>query len=303
MHRLQLNDIESCLLKYKDPCDAATCIVFFVCTLFPCCPSLNMGICASDASEDPVKEAHAKISNQPTHRIKLILAGDSAVGKTSYLRRLHGESASNTIATVGCDFGVFRVVSEDGLDIQVWLWDVAGATKFDSVTRDYFRNANGVIFIFDLTNINSMFSLRDNWMPRIVTETAATTDNLSRQSVPVMPKALEVIVLGNKADLVDDRVIEYDEAAAFVRAAFGEAPYVEISCKTETDMARFTTPRNWLVTLVMNNPHLERLVRLSGTTRTVSSKNVTGASTLGLFIVFLSCSFAFFCAFSCRHPH
>jgi len=207
-------------------------------------------------------------ASTPTHRIKLILAGDPGVGKSMYRLRLQENPAIQTMPTVGIDFAVFNIHSTDGGQfIQVWLNDVAGSSKFDTVAQSYLRKTNGVICIFDITDRASMYSLRDHWLPviekanaDIISEAAAYDANLGNGARKA--RAIEYIIMGNKNDLTKERAVSYEEATGFVRSVFGDAPYVELSCiDTRPESALlFITPRNWLIDRIMDNEFLVRHV-------------------------------------------
>ncbi|NWH76813.1 RASEF protein, partial [Piaya cayana] len=116
---------------------------------------------------------------------KIVLAGDAAVGKSSFLTRLcKNEFRGNTSATLGVDFQMKRLIV-DGEPTVLQLWDTAGQERFRSIAKSYFRRADGVLLLYDVTCEKSFLNVRE-WVDMIE---AATHD-----SIPIM-------MVGNKADL------------------------------------------------------------------------------------------------------
>jgi small GTP-binding protein len=115
-----------------------------------------------------------------------------------------------------CDW---QTVVVEGADVVLQIWDTAGQERFRALARGYYRNADGVVLVFDLTS-RSSFEALGPWM-RDLQKSAA--------------KGLPVIVVGNKADAVDDRAVSGTEAESTARE-FG-AEYRETSCKTGDGVA------------------------------------------------------------------
>ena len=103
--------------------------------------------------------------------IRLILIGDSGVGKTSFLVRFsedHFQSSTDEgqhIATIGIDFKIKRV-SLDGKNIKLQIWDTAGQERFRTITQTYYKSANGIILAYDCTSKESFENVR-NWLEQI----------------------------------------------------------------------------------------------------------------------------------------
>ncbi|KAF7212177.1 ras-related protein Rab-8B [Nothobranchius furzeri] len=122
---------------------------------------------------------------------KLLLIGDSGVGKTCLLFRF-SEDAFNTtfISTIGIDFKI-RTVDLDGKRIKLQIWDTAGQERFRTITTAYYRGAMGIMLVYDITNEKSFDNIR-NWIRNI--EENASAD-------------VERMVLGNKCDMNDQRQV------------------------------------------------------------------------------------------------
>lgn len=138
---------------------------------------------------------------------KVLIIGESAVGKTSLLRKILGEPLIEKLSpTVGVEFSSYVT---NNLKLQ--LWDTAGQEKFRSVTRAYFRNAAGALLLFDITN-ESTFASLDEWI------------NTFRQlAYPNAP----LLIVGNKVDLENHREITVQAAEAFAKRY--DAEYIETS--------------------------------------------------------------------------
>eukprot|EP00271_Cylindrocystis_brebissonii_P014564 TRINITY_DN35934_c0_g1_i1.p2 TRINITY_DN35934_c0_g1~~TRINITY_DN35934_c0_g1_i1.p2 ORF type:complete len:213 (-),score=43.51 TRINITY_DN35934_c0_g1_i1:1840-2478(-) len=124
-------------------------------------------------------------------RLKLLLIGDSSVGKSSLLLRFAEDSFSTTfISTIGVDFKT-RTVELDGEQVKLSIWDTAGQERFRTITAAYYRGANGIILVYDITSQTSFDNIR-SWI-RNIEEHAA--DNVCK------------LLVGNKCDMRDKRAV------------------------------------------------------------------------------------------------
>ncbi|XP_076010328.1 ras and EF-hand domain-containing protein homolog [Genypterus blacodes] len=116
---------------------------------------------------------------------RIVLAGDAAVGKSSFLLRLcKNEFAMNSSATLGVDFQM-KTLIVDGEPILLQLWDTAGQERFRSIAKSYFRRADGVLLLYDVTCERSFLNVRE-WVDMI--------EDMSQEDIPIM-------LVGNKCDL------------------------------------------------------------------------------------------------------
>ena len=98
---------------------------------------------------------------------KLIIIGDSCVGKTCLLSQFIYDNLQNCSGmTVGVEFANKDIILKDETKIKLNIWDTAGQETFKSITRSYFRNSSGVILVYDITNRKSFISLQ-NWLEDI----------------------------------------------------------------------------------------------------------------------------------------
>jgi len=126
---------------------------------------------------------------------KLLLIGDSGVGKTCILFRF-SEDAFNTsfISTIGIDFKI-RTIELDGKKIKLQIWDTAGQERFRTITTAYYRGAMGIMLVYDITNEKSFENIK-NWIRNI--EEHASYD-------------VEKMILGNKCDITDRRQVSKEK--------------------------------------------------------------------------------------------
>ena len=127
--------------------------------------------------------------------IKLLLIGNAYVGKTLMVQKFIDNSFSKkTISTIGVELQS-KVIDINGKKVKYLIWDTAGEERLKTLTYSYYRGCNVILIIFDVTDRNS-FSKIDNWMECI--------DKFAKKNV------LKLLV-GNKIDLDDKRVVSRDE--------------------------------------------------------------------------------------------
>jgi small GTP-binding protein len=129
--------------------------------------------------------------------IKIVLIGDSGVGKTNMLRRYtKKEFGNDTRATIGVDFQATEFRYKDKL-IKVQFWDTAGQEKYQAITASYYKQAHGAIVVYDVTQQKS-FEHIPYWQKEL------------RKSIGERTK---LMIIGNKCDL--PRVVDRELAARF----------------------------------------------------------------------------------------
>lgn len=145
---------------------------------------------------------------------RLIILGESGVGKTSILQRYKdSENDPNPQSTIGVDFSSKSIRHERGL-LKLQIWDSAGQEKYRSLTRTYFRNTIACVLVYDVTDSKS-FDAIESWV-----------GELERYSNPNMVKLL----IGNKTDLENERVVSFDAGLALARKH--KMIFCEVSAKT-----------------------------------------------------------------------
>ena len=130
----------------------------------------------------------------PEIKLKLLIIGDSNVGKTSMLLNYTDHYFPEShLATIGVEYKV-KELTTDQYNISLQIWDTAGQERFRSITKSFFRNTNGIIFVYDITSRKSFQSVKD-WI----------------KDSEVHDTGFEKILVGNKIDLRDKRQIKLDE--------------------------------------------------------------------------------------------
>uniref|UniRef100_A0ACD5W872 Uncharacterized protein n=1 Tax=Avena sativa TaxID=4498 RepID=A0ACD5W872_AVESA len=138
-------------------------------------------------------------STEYDYLFKLLLIGDSSVGKSCLLLRFADDAYVDTyISTIGVDFKI-RTVELDGKMVKLQIWDTAGQERFRTITSSYYRGAHGIIIVYDVTDRESFNNVKQ-WLSEI--------DRYASDSVCKL-------LVGNKCDLVDSKVVDTEEAKAF----------------------------------------------------------------------------------------
>ena len=153
------------------------------------------------------------ISQDYDYLFKVLLLGDSDVGKSSLILRYTDETFnSKLVNSIGVDFKM-KKREIDGKIIKVQIWDTAGHERFRSITYSYYRGANSIIIVFDLSDKKSFISITE-WLKQIEKH---AKENVFK------------FLVGNKSDLEDERQVAYEEAKQY--ADEHDLPYIETSAK------------------------------------------------------------------------
>ncbi|XP_062511966.1 ras-related protein Rab-13-like [Corticium candelabrum] len=144
----------------------------------------------------------AKVEPPHDYRFKILLVGESGVGKTCLLQRFTEETFKKSYtATIGVDYKVKTV--QLGSDIvRLQIWDTAGQERFKTLTAAYYRGANGILLVYDITQERS-FDQLTTWLKSIEEEA---------------PDTIEMGVVGNKCDLDDRREVSVQQGKMFADA-------------------------------------------------------------------------------------
>lgn len=158
----------------------------------------------------------ATSTQTPPLNVKLLLIGNSSVGKSSLLLRFSDEQwvpEDEASATIGVDFRVHKM-DIDGRKVKLSIWDTAGQERFRTITSSYYRGAHGVILVYDVANRES-FDALPRWYSELETY--------------VHPKVVKMVV-GNKVDKEYSRQVTYSEGQHF--ATRMGSLFFEASAKT-----------------------------------------------------------------------
>lgn len=146
--------------------------------------------------------------------LKLLLIGDSGVGKSCLLLRFADDSYSESyISTIGVDFKI-RTMTVDDRTVKLQIWDTAGQERFRTITSSYYRGAHGIMVVYDCTDRASFTNLTA-WM-----------EEISRYGSPGVCKLL----IGNKADLGERKEVTESEGKELAEKL--GLDFLETSAKT-----------------------------------------------------------------------
>ncbi|CAO1638185.1 unnamed protein product [Parajaminaea phylloscopi] len=166
--------------------------------------------------------------------LKLLLIGDSGVGKSCLLLRFCDDAwTPSFITTIGIDFKI-RTIELDGKRIKLQIWDTAGQERFRTITTAYYRGAMGILLVFDTTDERSFQNIR-TWHSNIEQH---ASEGVSR------------LLVGNKSDWTEKRAVSREEAQALADEL--GIRYVETSAKNndQVDEAFFSLAREVKAKLV-----------------------------------------------------
>lgn len=149
---------------------------------------------------------------------KLLLIGDSGVGKSCLLLRFADDSyVDSYISTIGVDFKI-RTIELDGKAIKLQIWDTAGQERFRTITSSYYRGAHGIIIVYDVTDMDSFNNVKQ-WLSEI---DKYASDNVSK------------LLVGNKCDLTEKRAVDQQMAKSFADEL--GIPFLETSAKDASNV-------------------------------------------------------------------
>ncbi|KAJ0967240.1 hypothetical protein J5N97_024157 [Dioscorea zingiberensis] len=150
---------------------------------------------------------------------KILLIGDSGVGKSSLLVSFISNHVEDLAPTIGVDFKI-KFFTIAGKKLKLTIWDTAGQERFRTLTSSYYRGAQGIILVYDVTRRESFTNLADIWAKEI--ELYSTNKDCIK------------VLVGNKVDKDANRMVTTDEGIALARQ-FG-CLFFECSAKTRVNV-------------------------------------------------------------------
>ena len=150
-------------------------------------------------------------------QFKVVVVGDEEVGKTSLIVRYTENRFSTSYKqTIGSDIAIKYVHHEDS-DISLVFWDIGGQDQYRIMHKYYFQGAQGAVLVYSITDRSSFENLQ-KWHNTVI------------EHVGKVP----IIILGNKIDLIDERVVSQDEALNLISRLKSDDPIqlFETSAKT-----------------------------------------------------------------------
>ena len=175
------------------------------------------------------------MNNEYDYLFKILIIGDSGVGKSCILHRFTDDIfTENYISTIGVDFKI-RTLDIDGKLIKLQIWDTAGQERFRVITSAYYRGAHGVIIVYDVTS-NISYKNINYWLEET---TKYASENISK------------ILIGNKSDLVNKREVSYTNARDYADSL--NLNYIETSAKNNTNIEKIFVD---IANNLLNNNHM-----------------------------------------------
>ncbi|KAI0147119.1 P-loop containing nucleoside triphosphate hydrolase protein [Xylariaceae sp. FL1272] len=159
-----------------------------------------------------------QIKSRYDYLFKLLLIGDSGVGKSCLLLRFADDTYTESyISTIGVDFKI-RTIELDGKTVKLQIWDTAGQERFRTITSSYYRGAHGICVVYDVTDMDSFNNVKQ-WLQEI--------DRYATEGV-------NKLLVGNKSDMSDKKVVEYTVAKEFADSL--GIPFLETSAKNASNV-------------------------------------------------------------------
>ena len=167
---------------------------------------------------------------------KILVIGDTSVGKTCFIMRYADNIFQESyISTIGMDYKLKNITLENGKLVKLQIWDTAGQEKFHSITKSFYKGANGIILIYSVLDKNSLQNVK-NWM-----------DSIKAQ----VPENVAIILVGNKKDDEERRVVSYEQGEDMAESY--KLPFFECSAKTGENLDKAFDS---LVKKILENGHL-----------------------------------------------
>ncbi|KAL2502708.1 Ras-related protein RABC2a [Forsythia ovata] len=133
---------------------------------------------------------------------KILLIGDSGVGKSSLLVSFISSSVDDLAPTIGVDFKI-KLLTVGGKKVKLTIWDTAGQERFRTLTSSYYRGAQAIILVFDVTRRDSFTNLSDVWAKEV--ELYSTNQECIK------------MLVGNKVDRESERLVSREEGASLAK--------------------------------------------------------------------------------------
>lgn len=167
---------------------------------------------------------------------KLVLIGDTGVGKSCLLLRFADDAFTESyISTIGVDFR-FRTVKIENKTFKLQIWDTAGQERFRTITSAYYRGADGIIMVYDVTDRESFEHIQD-WL-----------NEVNRYATEGTCKLL----IGNKSDKEDQRKVTTEEGEIYAQEL--QMPFLETSAKSASNVeAAFLAMAQQLIAIQEKN--------------------------------------------------
>ncbi len=183
------------------------------------------------------------MDTSPDFLFKILLIGDSGVGKTSVLRRFADDAFDGDafISTIGIDYKLKTIALMGGRTVRLQIWDTAGQERFHTITTSYYRGADGILLVYDVTDANSFDNIANKWLRTVAEYADGGGDDV------------EKVLVGNKSDVEEKRVVSREKGENLAKE-FG-LPFVETSAKANVNVDRaFVDLSRMILAKALRNP-------------------------------------------------
>ena len=127
---------------------------------------------------------------------KVLLLGDTTVGKTCFLMKYTDKTFQEVhMSTIGLDYRLKTMTLKSGKNVKLQIWDTAGQDRFRSITKNYYKSANGKILIYDVTSLLTYENVK-TWISQIREEA---------------PQNVVIFIAGNKIDMEEERKVKTED--------------------------------------------------------------------------------------------
>ncbi|CAL0321224.1 unnamed protein product [Lupinus luteus] len=163
----------------------------------------------------------SKVGNSNSdYSFKVLLVGDSGVGKSSLLFSFISEAVPDSLSpTIGVDFKV-KLYTVGGKGVKLTIWDTAGQERFGTIVSSYYRGAHGIVMVYDVSRRNTFKNVADLWTKEV--ERYSTNHDCIK------------ILVGNKVDKESQRAVTKEEGMAFAQKH--GCLFIECSAKTKENV-------------------------------------------------------------------
>ena len=160
--------------------------------------------------------------NDDIKEFKIALIGSTSVGKTSIFNKfMTGDFSTNYKATITVEFKTKYLKIDNNLYIKLKLFDTCGSENFRAVTKQYYKGADAIILVFDLTEQNSFNDIKNIWI---------------KDAKNYAEKNIQILIVGNKLDLIEQRTVSQSQVINYCRE--NGYKYIEASAKDGTNILK-----------------------------------------------------------------